>query len=305
MDFIFLLYDNENAPQSDFKDILKGKPIYKKTKIDDVNCNLIFKILRFLTLINDNVLKIFTIRFYFTVIAHENPDKNSVEFIFTALYYSILFSILSEKKTGAVYSLIQDENIESKLISEAQLLLKNNKVDTSNIIRKKAFFDIIESDNFLTRGLAIIYNYFKVTKNPDYVLNISNKNELLSFLINSSKYTTEHLIINQSKTYTEKNVEINYEKGSKAQLNSILNFIFIDDNLNDSGGNLCFLEKISLYKREIKQIDCKFSKNYVNLLFKMMKNFKSKTYHDTITNELFWDNVTSSFNILIESLKVD
>lgn len=305
MDFIFLLYDNENAPQSNFKDILKAKPIYKITKIDDDNCNLIYKSLRFLTLINDNVLKIFTIHYFFTVIQHENPDNKSVEFIFTALYYSILFSILSEKKTGAVYSIFQENNIESKLVSEAQLLLRNNKIDTSKIIRKKAFFDIIESDNFLTKGLAMIFNYFNITKNPDYVLNINNKSLLLSYLNDSTKYSTEHLIINKSIKYKENMIEISYDKGSKSQLNSILNFIFIDDDLNNAGGNLCFDEKITLYNKNISKIDCKFSKSYVKLLFKMMKKYKSKTYQETITDDKFWDNVSSLFNSLIESLKID
>lgn len=301
-DFLFMIADNEEAPQSTFKDVLKSKP--NVTRIDDVELNLIYKMLRFVTLNRDKVLKIFVIYYYFQVFKNQAASKNDVKLIYTIHYYSIIFSLLSKNKTGNVYNLLSNGDIESSLLTEAQTLLQSNPISKSVILRNKAFSNIEDTDNFLTKGLSLIYNYYNIYKNNKYNIALGNKKKMYDYLTDFDRFSTEHFIISKSKKYVENGVTKSYIKEEKENLNSILNFIFIPSSLNADNGNLSFSEKLNVYHHNLNKIDCNFSKEYLKALYRSKSEFEDMSYSTMLLNDKYWGLVTNIYQDLINSLIV-
>lgn len=95
-------------------------------------------------------------------------------------------------------------------------------------------------------------------------------NNLLNYLTDKEKFSTEHFIINNSGKFKlpEFNIFINYPNDIKKYANSIFNFIFIARELNNELGDNPLYEKIRIINEKMEEdaeiIDCDYSIMIIN-----------------------------------------
>ena len=122
------------------------------------------------------------------------------------------------------------------------------------------------NEEYLSRGLAVLYNFFTINGGR---CSVTNEKALKSFLFNTDTYSLEHLIINKSKKYDlgeEKTFTIQGESGKC--VNSMFNFIFISESLNNDLGNQPIREKMKMISERTAEVKCEYSKKVLELVQK-------------------------------------
>ena len=160
----------------------------------------------------------------------------------------------------------------------------NNYISSHELTRGKvlAAYKYSEEDDDIQqircKSLAAIGNFFKVNKNGDsYNLSVTNATKLKDFFSDKNAYSVEHFIIatcGNLHVKTEK-YDFSYRYPSQIQKykNSLFNYIFIPQTLNDSLSNTDLFSKIKQLNENINQISCMYSQEYYSLLAKNPRMF--------------------------------
>lgn len=150
-----------------------------------------------------------------------------------------------------------------------------------------------EDLQYKCKSLATIYNYFKLENER---VSISSVDEVESFLVDDSKYSIEHLIVNKSGKvkYLDDKEEYSLPKNTRQYNSYIFNFIFIPMEINKN-----ILKDYSLKKKlmllnsdnRMDKIECKYSKMVVSVLngmFKKTPEIKELDEKETEELDKYW-----------------
>ena len=126
------------------------------------------------------------------------------------------------------------------------------------------------NEEYLSKGLAVLYNFFTITCGR---CSVKNERVLKNFLTNTDTYSLEHLIINKSKKYDlggGKTFTIQGESGKC--MNSMFNFVFVSESLNSDLGNQPIREKMKMISERSDEVECEYSKKVLELVQKYFIN---------------------------------
>jgi len=142
-----------------------------------------------------------------------------------------------------------------------------------NILAQKAHRSLLflSIQEIHCRSLAAISNFFKVTKNGEnYNLTISDALELNKFFSDKTTYSLEHFIVGKSgKLYVQTakyNFYYRYPSTIQRYRNSLFNFIFIPQPINNDLSNKGLFAKVEEIQAHEDEIKCNYSKEYYLLL---------------------------------------
>lgn len=228
----------------------------------DIIHNLMNKILKDSLVLPKSLLVKYILHIY-----SGEKDKNQYKKIYGVYLLAILFTIFSNRKSENVLISVlraNDADWYNKLIDQIRTYFEIDNITNAKLFKKYRMIKNEEEENykFRCRSLAAIYNYFSINNG---VVDISNVNDFSIFIKDSSKYSTEHLIVSENDgkstiiEHNDKTIEYIYEKGFYNKIvNSLFNFVFVPESLNYDLGNLWLPSKMN--QLENKTIDCQYSK---------------------------------------------
>ncbi len=277
-----------------------GVPGCMKTYLSSIDsierkiiCNIIKKSVLDKTLIVPKML----ILKYFLKIESSSANKNDCKEVFAIYFYTVLFMLFGDKKSDAeiIKKLAKSNKFYKELILEIKSFVTTSKMATSNLIAISRWNSNFENEDlqYKCKSLATIYNYFKLDND---VVTVTSVEDLNSFLSNEEKYSIEHLIINKSGTikYLEEKEEYLLPENTRQYSTYIFNFIFIPRTLNGVDlGNFSLQKKLKIIneKRNLKEINCEYSRMIISILKKMFKGaINVKTLDEQEVEELdkYW-----------------
>lgn len=252
--------------QSDRPDT-RFKAIFKSTKIDSIEIVVIHNLLKKILLDKNNVPKVLVMKYTDMLLELNNLiTKKDVRKIYAIFVMSILFTIFETKKSSTkLNAIVKSANWYEDLVDSI-----NNYCICNNVVEKQIVYlaglksnsDLKEQ--YRCKSLATIYNYIQLT-DDEVKVKKGCYNDLNEFVTNSSKYSIEHFIINESGKISEDDIDFNYPKDLKRHRNSLFNFIFIPLDLNSAIGNYSLRDKTNYLLRRLEKVDCEYSKFVISL----------------------------------------
>ena len=217
---------SSETPNIYFKNLL--------TNSDSIVKKTIFAMLRNILLNPIDVPKIILMK-YFLILTETNPSTNSTnKIIFQLFPLASSFTIFATRKDTQIYDILVKENyIELSNKKTYSYINMNNKY-TSIKLKSKYLNEDDLGSNHLAKTLACLYNFYE-WNNSEKKMQLNNIEGLLDFMTNTTSYSVEHLIINNSKSYkTSITSSIDYPIEVLKYRNCMINFIFIEKDLNNS-----------------------------------------------------------------------
>ncbi len=264
---------NSRAPSQDFEnyfDVETGK------SVDFVTVSIAHSFIKRI-LYDDAILpKAVLFKYFVTTLAETQKCKDDYKWIFDVyafnMYaFNILFNIAAVKKQKDVVLNIVAEKKDNadwhiELSSAIQTFLCETGMSRAKVAVQYKYFDDDFNEQYLSKGLAVLYNYFTISEGR---CSVKNEGALKDFLTNTNSYTLEHLIINKSKKYEligGKAFTIRGEAGKC--VNSMFNFVFISESFNGSLKNQTIREKMDIIAKNIQEIKCDYSKKVLEFVQK-------------------------------------
>lgn len=221
---------------------------------------------------DDNTLpKAVLFKYFISTMLPEQVNKSMYKWIFDVYAFNIFFDISNEKKDkGLVLNIVSEKkegsDWHSELSQAIRDFLKHTELSEAKIVSQYKYADDEINEESLSRGLAVLYNYFSIQGGK---CRVKNETELRSFLTNTDSYSLEHFLINHSRQYelsTENQYPIPGLSGKC--VNSMFNFIFIPKSLNNELGNKTIREKMEILEipENMAQISCAYSRNVLELI---------------------------------------
>lgn len=269
-DFLVMATDvvNSRAPSQDFEnyfDVETGK------SVDFVTVSIAHSFIKRI-LYDDALLpKAVLFKYFVTTLAETQKRKDDYKWIFDVYAFDILFNISAVKKQKDVVLNIVAEKKDGadwhvELSSAIQTFLCETGISRAKVSVQYKYFEEDFNEEYLSKGLAVLYNFFTISKGR---CNIKNEGTLKDFLTNTNSYTLEHLIINKSKKYElngGKDFTVRGESGKC--VNSMFNFIFISEFFNGSLKNKTIREKMGVIANNMQEIKCDYSKKVLEFVQK-------------------------------------
>ena len=246
------------------------------SKLDDndyfIYHNFIKKVLKD----TDNVPKALILKYYIEILYDcTGKTKSDYDMIFALYTLAFLFTIFTNKKSsGPIYNIIKQTDWRAAIIKE----IKSYKEDKSFTDKKlQSRYRIIgnleeECYEYRAKTMATLYNFFEVKGGS--VSMRAGCGDCVKDYLASSNFTTEHFLVNKSKTiqYINNGKKINIKiPGTVSKFsNSLFNFIFINKEDNSKIENLPIGDKLEyLDSRELK---CAYSQYYIAQITEIIKN---------------------------------
>ena len=207
-------------------------------------------------------------------------SKDTYKQLYAIQMYITLFSLFENKKgLEAVQEILKSDEWSQRIFDSIRDYCDPTTIESR---RRNAEFKYStnidnEEQRYRCLGLAAVYNYFELSQNKVTIKRGSTPN-LLSFLCDKEKYSTEHFIVNDSGKCkvaingTEDHYEYEYEADTKKYGSSLFNFIFIPRTLNGDLGYMPVRSKLSLIN--LDSIDCLYSKAVLEILKRNTKLFE-------------------------------
>ena len=263
---------DSQSPSQRFKDFFnveQGNPVDSTTIL--IAHSFIRRILYDETVLPKAIL----FKYFVTTLARKQQNKNNYKWIFDVYAFNILFNLSAVKKQKDIVLNIVAEKKESsdwhtELSSAIQDFLCDTQLSRAKVSIQYKYADEEFNEEYLSRGLAVLYNFFKIT---DGRCGVSDEKALKNFLINTNTYSLEHLIINKSKRYdlgSNRSFAVQGEAGKC--VNSMFNFVFISETLNNDLGNKPIREKMDIISKRINEVQCNYSKKVLELVQKYFVN---------------------------------
>lgn len=210
-------------------------------------------------------------KFFVTTLDEEQECKDNYKWIFDVYAFNILFNLSAVKKQKDIVLNIVSEKKENadwhiELSAAIRNFLGDVELSRAKIATQYKYADEEFNEEYLSRGLAVLYNYFTIRNGRCCV---SNEGNLKKFLTNTDLYSLEHLIINNSKKYElhpQKMLPIQGEP--RKCVNSMFNFVFIPESLNKKLGNQTIRGKMDILVTHKDEIKCEYSLKVLELVQK-------------------------------------
>lgn len=270
--FLFMsvdVYENR-SPSTVFSQLFNV--VEGAKKVDSVTISIAHAFIRRM-LFDDNILpKSILLKYYITTLKQPQEHKEAYKWIFDVYAFSILFGLSAIKKQKELVLNIvsekgEDSDWHTELSRSIYEFLKDEELSRAKVALQYKYADEAFNEECLSRGLAVLYNYFAIKNGK---CTVSDEQALKSFLTNNEKYSLEHLIINNSRKYElSKGTFYSVQGESGKCVNSIFNFIFVTEEINNKRlSNKTIREKVKILDTET--IDCSYSKKvleFVKLYF--------------------------------------
>lgn len=210
-------------------------------------------------------------KYFVTTLSVKQQNKDSYKWIFDVYAFNILFNLSAVKKQKEIVLSIVSEKKDSadwhvELSSTIKHFLCDTDLTRAKVAMQYKYMDDEFNEEYLSKGLAVLYNFFKIDSGR---CSVKNEKDLKNFLVNTDIYSLEHLIINKSKKYDlgeMKQFTIHGESGKC--VNSMFNFVFISESLNSDLGNQPIREKMEMISDRSDEVNCEYSKMVLELVQK-------------------------------------
>lgn len=273
-DFLVMAVDvvDSQAPSKKFKNYFDAE---NGKQVDSITISIAHTFIRRI-LYDETILpKAILFKYFVTTLSAKGQSKDSYKWIFDVYAFNILFNLSAIKKQKeSVINIVAEKNEPADWHIELSSAIRNFicKVDLTRakVAMQYKYVDDEFNEEYLSKGLAVLYNFFKIKNGRCYV---TNEKELNSFLINKDAYSLEHLIINKSKKYNLGNNKEYVVKGESGKcVNSMFNFVFVSESLNKALGNKPIHEKMELISEQINEVKCEYSRRVLELVKKYFIN---------------------------------
>lgn len=251
----------------------------EKAKIDDVEKQIIYYIIKYLILDSNKIPKVLVMRYMLDICSNkEKATKKDYKMIYISYITAVCFNIFEGKKSSDIlYDIVKS----SKWYETAYIQLKDYFKSENYEDRKFDFIckynpngSTVDIQSFRCRSLACIYNYFIISQN----VGIMN-GKILSvkeFFNDNTKFSLEHFIINHSGkcnfTIDGKVSTYSYPEDIKKYTDYIANYIFIPEEINNKIGNLYINNKLEILETQYKSdITCNYSKMIMKIIKETFK----------------------------------
>lgn len=216
----------------------------KNKKIDDKERDVMFNLTKKIVMDKDKVPNCLLIRYLLDVFLNERAKKADFQKIYAVSTATVFFSLFEPKKDlEIIKGMINPENWYEEMCAYISRQLKTQMGSGKTI--NVAYKDMKDNGNnpqkFRCKTLATVYDFYDIS---DTGIQVKKRKmgDLELFLNDENKYSLEHFIINDSGKikYTNVNgVTIDYEYPTNVikYRNSLLNYLFVDESLNERLGN--------------------------------------------------------------------
>ncbi len=303
-DFLVMATDvvNSRAPSQDFENYFN---VETGKSVDFVTISIAHSFIKRI-LYDDAILpKAVLFKYFVTTLAEKQQCKDDYKWIFDVYAFDIFFNIsAAKKKKDIVLNIVAEKNDYAdwrvELSSTIETFLCETGLSRAKVAVQYKYFDEDFNEEYLSKGLAVLYNYFTISKGR---CSVKHEGALKDFLTNTNSYTLEHLIINRSKKYEligGKDFTIRGEAGKC--VNSMFNFIFISESFNGKLGNQTIREKMHIITDNMQEIKCDYSKKILEFVQKYfidepLPSMKTSPFPD-LTGLLYEEKIEKLGNYL-------
>lgn len=303
-DFLIMAVDvlNSQSPSQEFKDYFDVK---QGNQVDSTTILIAHSFIRRI-LYDETILpKAILFKYFVTTLSIKQQNKDSYKWIFDVYAFNILFNLSAVKKQKEIVLGIVSEKKDSadwhiELSSAIKDFLCDTGLTRAKVAMQYKYVDDEFNEEYLSKGLAVLYNFFTITCGR---CRVKNERDLRNFLINTDTYSLEHLIINKSKKYDidgKKPFIIQGEAGKC--VNSMFNFIFISESLNGKLTNQTIREKMDIITENMQEIKCDYSKKVLEFVQKYfidepLPSMKTSPFPD-LTGLLYEEKIEKLGNYL-------
>lgn len=269
-DFLIMAVDvlASQSPSQEFKDYFD---VENGNQVNSITVSIAHSFIRRI-LYDETILpKAILFKYFVTTLSAKQQNKDSYKWIFDVYAFNILFNLSAVKKQKEIVLSIVSEKKDSadwhvELSSAIQNFLCDTGLTRAKVAMQYKYVDDEFNEEYLSKGLAVLYNFFTINCGR---CSVTNEKALKNFLVNTDTYSLEHLIINKSKKYDlgeEKTFTIQGESGKC--VNSMFNFVFISESLNSDLGNQPIREKMKMISERTDEVKCEYSKKVLELVQK-------------------------------------
>lgn len=269
-DFLIMAVDvlDSQSPSQGFKDYFD---VEHGDQVSSITILIAHSFIRRI-LYDETILpKAILFKYFVTTLSTKQQNKDSYKWIFDVYAFNILFNLSAVKKQKEIVLSIVSEKKDSadwhlELSSAIQNFLCDTGLTRAKVAMQYKYVDDEFNEEYLSKGLAVLYNFFTITCGR---CSVKNERVLKNFLINTDIYSLEHLIINKSKKYDlggGKTFTIQGESGKC--VNSMFNFVFVSESLNSDLGNQPIREKMKMISERTDEVECEYSKKVLELVQK-------------------------------------
>ena len=247
-------------------------------KLDDNDYFVFHNFIKKVIMDTDEVPKVLILKYYLEILYDcHRKTKADYELLYSLYTLAFLFTIFVNKKSSEpMYDLISKNDWKNELIKE----IKSYNEDKSFTDKKlqSRYRVILNLDGisyeYRAKTMATLYNFFELQDSGVVLKN--GCGEKLKEYLTSSDFTTEHFLVNKSRTVQyhdngKKSIKEKIPSGISKFYNSIFNFIFIKRDDNSSFENSAVGNKLEILEKA--EIKCEYSKYYIDLLKKEFGNF--------------------------------
>ena len=267
------VYESD-GPSKNFKeyfDVVEGKE-----KVDSVTISIAYFFIQRILYDDTTLPKAVLMKYFLTTMSMKQNDKDAYKCIFDIYAFNVLFNLSFKKKQRDIVISIVSEKGEGlnwkEELSKAILgFLSEGDLHKSKLAMQYRYAEDDFNETYLSKGLAALYNYFSISKEGK--CNVAREQKLKSFLTNTDQFSLEHFIINKSKKYAIGERQTYSVRGDASRcVNSMFNFLFIPNELNNSLNNMTIRDKISVLQGKI--LDCDYSSMVLSLVVDFFINVK-------------------------------
>ena len=201
-DFLIMAVDvlDSQSPSQGFKDYFD---VEHGDQVSSITILIAHSFIRRI-LYDETILpKAILFKYFVTTLSTKQQNKDSYKWIFDVYAFNILFNLSAVKKQKEIVLSIVSEKKDSadwhlELSSAIQNFLCDTGLTRAKVAMQYKYVDDEFNEEYLSKGLAVLYNFFTITCGR---CSVKNERVLKNFLINTDIYSLEHLIINKSKKY--------------------------------------------------------------------------------------------------------
>lgn len=235
-------------------------------KVDTTEITTLVGLMKYLLLNPDVTLPYALVVKYFLEIVKEERkiDKKYYQDFLSVYAFSILFSFFARHKDiNEVDEVLKSKDWHAKLTEKLRIYVEEEKIKEQKVVMQCQY--IIDDDNEINKhkckSLAILYNFFNIREGRASIKKGMGE-KIKEFLLNNDKFSIEHLIFNESGTYSiDEEAVVPYPKEVKKYKNSIFNYIFIPQELNRNVlKNYYINKKLDLLSDKMDEIICVYSR---------------------------------------------
>lgn len=256
-------------------DKFKQEFLLESEKVDYTEISIIHTILQKILLDREIIPKVLALKYILSYFDGNHHKKEEYKNIYSVFVASVFFTVFANKKeSDTFYSFVKSENWIFKINEWLKGYAISHELTRGKLLAAYKYSEPKDddfSDDVRCKSLAAIFNYIIMKKVGDkFIIKTNNCNHLKEFFSNTEKYNLEHFIIANSGKLQIKTTKFDfpfeYPSQIKKYRNSLFNYIFIPHSINEGLNNEPIYKKLSKLNEEIKNIDCLYSKEYLDLI---------------------------------------